>query len=199
MKNYLRIALLIMVIALIGCKKDEEDKKPDSYFEYDGKVYELSYGFLENWGQATETSFNLDLIMLSDSFVLHETAGVLDSITGVGEGLYFEMFASKNDELPAGDYNYNATSFQAGTYDYGDFVINYNLETEQGTIYEITGGKVTVKRNGTSYEMTFDCTASNGKKLAGRFKGNLRYFDFDFEMSSPFQNHFQSISQKTYR
>ncbi len=196
MKNYIVLGLLILATVVSGCKKDEEDKKPSSYFEYDGKTYELKHGFLENWGPTGLSSYNLDLILLSDSFVLHETGDVLDSITGVGEGLYFEMFASKNDELPAGDYNYNASSYQSGTYDYADFIINYNLETEQGTFFEIAGGKVAVTRNGANYELTFDCTTSNGKSLKGQFKGSLRYFDFDIEMATPFKDHFQRSSIK---
>ncbi|MCU0359003.1 MAG: hypothetical protein MUE95_15685, partial [Cyclobacteriaceae bacterium] len=94
MKLNVVIALMITVVTLIGCKKDDEAKKPASYFEYDGKTYELANGFLENWGPTPVSSFNLDLILLSDSFVLHETGEVLDSITGVGDGLYFEMFAT---------------------------------------------------------------------------------------------------------
>jgi len=48
--------------------------------------------------------------------------------------------------------------------------------TGGGTTLDITGGKVTIKSNGSTYELTFDCTAADGKNITGYYKGSLGYY-----------------------
>lgn len=172
-------AVLLLSLFVSGCKKDEEETVKN-YFNYNGTEFILSQGFLENYGkyEAGEGN-NIDLTLLSSAFTIHEKNGEVDSVSGTGNALYFEIFTSLTDKLDIRDYVFDGTeSFAAGTFDFGMVGMDFNLATETGTAFEITGGKVSVTANGPEYEITINCTASNGKTITGYYKGPLKYYNY---------------------
>lgn len=174
------IVLLFFSLFIGGCKKDNKDEASKSYFTFNNTEYNLAKGFLENYGKSGDEGYNLDLTLLSDAFVIHESSGEIDSITGTGSGINFEIFTSQSTKLDVKEYVYDATESGAdGTFDFGMMVINYNAATEMGELLEITGGKVTVVSNGSDYEININCTTSNGKTITGHFKGPLKYYNYD--------------------
>jgi hypothetical protein len=187
MKNFLKpfIAILLLSIFIAGCKKDEEESVKN-YFNYNGTEFILSQGFLENYGKyAADEGNNIDLSLLSSTFTIHEKNGEVDSVSGVGDALYFEIFTSLPDKLDVRDYTYDGTeSFAAGTFDFGMIGMGYNMDTETGPAFEITGGKVSVTSNGAEYEITINCTVSNGKTITGYYKGPLKYYNYDKKKKS---------------
>ena len=45
------LGLLLLVVIVISCGKDhDDDGTPANYLKVDGKYYELSYGYQEDWG-----------------------------------------------------------------------------------------------------------------------------------------------------
>ena len=177
--------LLVFSLFVGGCKKDKKDDASKSSFSYNNTEYDLSKGFLENYGKSGDEGYNLDLTLLSDAFVIHESGGEIDSITGTGSGMNFEIYTSQSTKLDVKEYVYDALESGAdGTFDFGMLVINYNTMTESGELLEITGGKITVVNNGSDYEININCTASNGKTITGHFKGPLRYFNYDKKKKS---------------
>lgn len=174
------IAVLIISLFVSGCKKDKNETVK-TYFNYNGTEYNLSQGFLENYGKyGAEEGYNLDLSLLSSSFTLHYSNGEVDSVSGIGHALTFELFTTLPDKLDIRDYAYDATeSGAAGTFDWGMVLMDYNTLTETGTSFEITGGKVSITSNGSEYEVTINCTTSDGKTITGYYKGALKYFNYD--------------------
>lgn len=178
------IAVLILIVFVSGCKKDKNDSASSNKFTYNGADYNLSKGFLENYGMGSNGVYNLDLTMLSSNFTIHERGGAIDSISGTGDGLYFETYTSLPGKLDVRDYVYDANSTGAnGTFDFGMLILGYNVSAETGTVFEITAGKISVTNNGSEYEISVNCTASNGKTITGYFKGSLNYYNYDKKKS----------------
>jgi hypothetical protein len=141
-------------------------------------VYDINKGVLEFYGKIRGPGDNIDLTLLSAGFTIHETGGLIDSISGTGNGVNFEMFTTGTTALQVGDYTFdNDSTGNSGTFDYGNVILNYNTVTHQGTNQDITGGVVSVKSAGATYEITFNCTLKNGNGITGYYKGPLKYYD----------------------
>lgn len=179
------IAILLLSLIVGGCKKDEKETVKN-YFNYNGTEFTLAKGFLENYGKsAADEGNNIDLTLLSSAFTIHVKNGEVDSISGTGDALYFEIFTSLPDKLDVRDYLYDATeSYAAGTFDIGMVGMGFNMETETGSAFDITAGKVSVTSNGSEYEITINCTTSNGKTITGYYKGPLAYYNYDKKKKS---------------
>lgn len=177
--------MLIISLFIAGCKKDKNDESSKKYFKYDNTEYSLSKGFLENWGKYGDQGYNIDLSLLSSDFIIHESNGEVDSVSGTGDGLIFEIFTSLPGKLDVKDYLYDETGSGAdGTFDWGMIAIDYNAIAQTGSSFEITGGKVSVTSNGNTYEITINCTASNGKTITGHYQGSLKYYNYDKKKKS---------------
>lgn len=183
MKNLFRpfIAMLLLSLFISGCKKDKNETA-NNQLSYNGTAFNLSQGFLENYGKSGTEGYNVDLSLLSSEFTIHESNGEISSVTGVGNAIYFEIFTSLPGKLDIRDYLYdNMGSGTEGTFDGGMLMLGYNVTTEAGTTVAITGGKVSVTSNGSEYEITFNVTASNGKTITGYYKGALKYYNYDMK------------------
>jgi hypothetical protein len=187
MKNLFKplVAILLLILFIAGCKKDKKETV-NNQVTYNGTEFILSQGFLENYGKsAADEGNNIDLTLLSSSFTIHEKNGEVDSVSGTGDALYFEIFTSFPDKLDVRDYTFDGTeTFAAGTFDYGMIGMGFNMETELGLAFQITGGKVSVTNVGSNYEITINCTVSNGKTITGYYKGPLKYYNYDMKKKS---------------
>ncbi len=180
MKNliYLFVGALILSVYFSGCKK--KDDTPNNSFKYEDTEYDLSQGFLENYGLWDQVgTYNIDLSLASSGFTFYEVDGEIDSISGTGHLIYFETFSPSAGKLDDGDYTFDATeSGTAFTFDLSSVVIDFNILTETGTVLDINGGTLTIKANGDEYEVSFDLTNTTGKKITGFFKGKLKSYDY---------------------
>jgi len=182
-KLFFGIIVLISIIASTGCGKDKvEDTPPvvnNNYVMFDGAKYELSQGIIENYGEYNAgSSFNTDLTLIS-GYTVYESNGEIDSLYGTGNYIYFELFSSQGEKLDIGDYIYDATeSGDVKTFDYAETAINFNMTTEDGTIKEIKGGKVSILSNGSEYEINFTGTDEDNKAVSAYYKGSLKYYDY---------------------
>lgn len=175
--NIILATFILSILLMVGCKKDNDS--PNNKMNYDGTEYELSQGFLENFGKWTDQmDYNMEIVLLSSGFAVHEADGEIDSLSGIGHGIIFDLFTASSNKVDVGEYTYDSNdSGQAGTFNFADGVVNYNSATEDGTEFEISAGKLTIVQNGDTYELNFDCTAENGKQVTGYFKGSLKYYD----------------------
>ncbi|RKD92851.1 hypothetical protein [Mangrovibacterium diazotrophicum] len=174
------IAMLATAM-LAGCGDDDEgDSNPANYFKVDGKTYELKVGYLQNWGtdEGYYEGYNLDLVLVSDGFSFDMESYEL---TGIGDAVYFEMFTTESTGLDAGEYEYSSTEpYPTGSFDYGEYYVGFDIETEDYESYGyFTAGTVTVSKSGSTYQISFSCTTSTGKKVTGYFKGILTSLDYD--------------------
>jgi predicted heme/steroid binding protein len=173
------IGILICSQLNVSCKKSIAPALKNS-IAYNNTEYDVNSGLLEFYGKivATGTGNNIDLILISSGLVPVVVNGVIDSIQGTGNGINFEMFTTGITSLDVGNYTFDANKTgNPGTFDFGNTILNFTTTTQQGIELDINSGTVTIKQNGSVYELTFSCTAMDGKSVTGYFKGSLQYFD----------------------
>lgn len=178
MKRFFTTAISVLTISLliITCKKDVI--APKNSITYDNTEYDLNSGFLEFYGTIRGTGKNIDLTLISSGLVPVITNGLIDSITGTGNGINFELFTTNSTSIDIGDYTYDAgKTGSPGTFDFANTILNFNTVTAQGIDLDINGGKVSIIKNGSEYELTFNCTGVDGKSVTGYYKGSLHYYD----------------------
>ncbi len=179
--------ILLGLIIFAGCKKDKKESTLNNYLKYEGTMYPISKGYLENWGKwSDEGDNNLDLTLVSDGINVVEVGGEIDEWTGTGNGIRFWMYSTSSTRLDDGNYVYDELiTEQAGTFEWGEFVVNYSMENEEGDVDQyIEGGTVTVEKSGDIYEITINCTDEDGIAVTGYFKGTLKYYDYDKKKST---------------
>lgn len=181
MLNFSKFLCLQVFIVFVfsACKKDD-DVTPKSILTFDGKTYDLASGLLIDYGQFKTTEGHAQVLFLYSSGIkIHEGAGKIDSTSGKGHIVYFEIFSPLSNTLGEGEYIFDDTAtFLAKTFGFSYVVFNADYITSDGEVHEIIQGKVNVKKDGNNYELTFDCTeGSDGKKLTGYYNGPLKFYD----------------------
>jgi hypothetical protein len=169
---------LAICLFIISCKKDNNNNSTSNSFKFDNTEYKLSNGFLENYGKTGTEGYNLDLSLISSELTIHESNGQVDSLSGTGDAIYFEIYTSDPAKLSIKDYTFNASSQADGNFDMAFVGMKFNPISYTGTIHDITAGKLSVKNNGSEYEISFDCTSDNGKTITGYYKGSLKYYNY---------------------
>ena len=99
----------------------------------------------------------------------------------VFSGVYFELFTSNASDLHVGTYDFG--SADAGGYEYAEVYINATIEQDEGIT--INSGSFSVLDNGSSYELEFEGTTSDGTAFTGSFSGSLLAYDYSDEFDRP--------------
>lgn len=196
MKNLSKVLISVFLICILvfSCNKDEDNETPPqkSYFVFNGIEYVLSAGILENFGKDADTSDgwdydgnNLDLSLVSNGIIITNSGDTMFDVSGAGQVMYFQMYTSNSSYLDNGEYNFDATSpFPVGTFDAGDFSINWDENNPNNDWIELSSGKLTVNRSGSTYEISINCTDQNGEIVTGYYKGALKYYDYESSQKS---------------
>lgn len=180
MKNFLFTVIGLLTISLVvsTCTKSGVTPEMKNSITYNNAEYDITSGLLEYWGNIQGTGKNIDLTLISSGLIPVVTNGKVDSITGTGSGINFEIFTVDSLSLDVRDYNFDATSSGSpGTFDFGNAIFNFNTVTGSGTSLDLTAGKLTIINKGSVYELSFKCTGADGKSVTGYYKGSLQYYN----------------------
>jgi len=180
-KNVKAVSLLLaFTIMLISCKKDSNDAIPENSVKYEGVEYPLTTGYLEYYGKVSgKQSYNMDLTLVSSGLTIYEVEGEIDSVSGTGNILYFEIFTSDSNALDSRTYIFDPEeTHEAGTFDYAIVGLNLNVLTFEGDYFAIVSGSIKISKKGEEYEVSVNCRNGTGKDITGFFKGTLKYFDY---------------------
>jgi len=172
---------LIAVIALViftlsACDKDEKAKK--NSFKYNNKEAEIGTVIGIAYGQ-TEVNgvYWIAMEYLEKSFTVFYENGYPDSLAGKGDVLLLTFLSNKEAEITPGEYTVKPSNdaSKAFTID-GDeetgLIIGFDITNENDPPYvEISGGKVTVAKNGDEYEFTFNLSTNVNSTVTGYYKG----------------------------
>ncbi len=179
MLNFIKsfIVFLILGFAFSACQKDD-DIEPGNNFLFNGKSFELSQAFLVDHGQVGQgLGYWMELFLLSPGIKVHEAGGSIDSTSGKGEFLYFEIFSTVGGALGEGEYVFDPNeTYKSKTFDYSIAIFNSNPSKRPEESSQITAGKVTIVKQGTDYSLTFDCAVADGTRITGTYKGPLKYY-----------------------
>jgi len=170
-------SILLLILAFAGCKDDKE-VEPKNALMHDGREFEISKGLLIHLGEYPQGESGQVLFLSSDGVKIRESGGKIDSIYGVGHGIYFELISAKGDVLDEGEYTFdNDFTIEVRTFFDSYVVFNGDFATEDGEYYELKEGKLTVKKDGPNYILDIDCIERNGKHVTCHYKGPLTYYD----------------------
>jgi hypothetical protein len=157
MKNLKTIICLLVVVNVfaLGCKKDSE-KDPDgnsnNKYSYQGKVTKISEGKYSV----------IDVI---------GTNNVSLTLIGNETSQWVQLFFYKSgNAIPEGTFIYKNNS-QASYNPLTNFA-GGNVNLGIADAHEITGGSVSVKKEGSDYSVTVDATTSRGP-LKGSYTGSI--------------------------
>lgn len=182
--SVLLISIAGIVLTLSGCRK--KDSTPINHLLYNGVEYPLDKGVLESNGKYNGSDgYSLDLVLLSPGFIVHEINNELDSISGIGNGIGFELYSNSIDKLDAGKYTWDENEDgNPFTLVYSDAVFNWNMETSDGLEVEAIDGEVMVVSNDGEYELVFFLTMEDGSSMSGYYKGAITQYDESKKKSS---------------
>jgi hypothetical protein len=200
MKRNLKAIWVLMAFAIMpnGCKKDSKNEDRNNGINYQGQEYALSKGYLEYYGKVSgKESYNMDLSIVSSGLSVHETNGEIDSVYGIGNVLYFEIFTSDSSFLDSRTYTFDPQkTYEPGTFDNGVVGLNLNLATFEGDYFPVVSGTVKINKNGDEYEVSVDCKNGTGKTITGYYKGTLNYYDYgdvDLKRSAGNRSFFRKV------
>jgi hypothetical protein len=166
-----KLYFIFMVVAVLSsCKKDNSG--PSNNITYNGKAYDISKGYLENKGLWNTGLYEFDLTLASENITMTENSNA----SGVGNATSFQMLSSSATELSAGSYTFSTAGTTANTFA-GYVGLDFDIANVSGTLLNLVGGTVTIKKDGDNYDITFNGVIATGKTITGAYKGTLIYYD----------------------
>ena len=166
------IFVLFLALGVIStsCNKDDDgDSSSANSFTLDGTSYDLANGFLTDFGDNGNGSFDFDVTLTSSSITADGTTGYF---TGTGDIVYLDLNSSSADGLVAGTYNF-ANNRDVFTLVDGTVGTEVDASNGDGTSFDVTAGTVEVAINGSSTSFDFTLTLSNNEIVTGSWEGVL--------------------------
>jgi hypothetical protein len=178
--------ILIGGILIAGCKKDETT--PANSFKYNDKESLIGTAFAGNLGEITNGSYGYYIYFFENTLTVHYVNSSPDSISGVGDLLEIAMVSSDSTGIKPGTYNYSASTTTFNTFTFGyesGLLVNFNPNSQSDpAVLQITGGKITVSKNGDVYEFTLSMTTNANSTITGFYKGEITVYEMDKKSSS---------------
>ncbi|EMR02634.1 hypothetical protein [Cesiribacter andamanensis] len=191
MKTLFHLGAMLLILATVSCKDDDgggAPAEPENSFSFDGKTYQMNYGFIEDWGPANvsmegeeDTHYNYD-------FYLTDATVTPSGAQGLTYLLYSELYSSGSGNFQTGTFKWvdhenlteddvnNANFFVALLAEDGNG--DGDLGDSQDRFHEPTGGTITVSGTDLSaYTITYDLRFSDNRRLQGSYTGEFDYFD----------------------
>lgn len=188
MKKIKYFALLAFVaIAFVSCNKDDDNNNDSSKnsFSYDGKTYKIKAGLIENdgsYGADSSTDFYISLVTTG---IKKDSDGDFEPTVNKFSIVSFDLYSSNSNDVKKGTYTFTEEGEEPFDF-YGECIFDVKYDNEDsGQYFEVTSGKVTILKNGNPYELKFDLTLENGKKVSGYYKGMLEYQDDSDDYGKP--------------
>jgi hypothetical protein len=154
LKTVICLLVLVNVFAL-GCKKDSE-KDPDG-------ISNNKYSYQSKETKITEGKFNVVTVLGTNTLSL--------ILVGNETSQWVQLFFYKSGTtIPEGNFIYKDNS-QASYNPITNFA-GGNVNLGIANAHEITGGSVSVKKEGSGYSVTVDASTSRGP-LKGSYTGSI--------------------------
>ena len=173
MKNIKHIIALFLtsVVILGGCQKDDNPLA-------NGFTYGETFYAAETFGVYLLPENNTYEIAVSIS------TGNWNFTTEQHDGYPFSFvllhmipYVDNDNLLGVGEYAYSATSLSEGTI-YGgtdSFYLNIDSNSQWEVSSNITGGSLTVRKDGEFYVLDYELSLANGETIVGYYRGVLDY------------------------
>jgi hypothetical protein len=197
-QTLIKTAILIFAISisLASCKKDKVETK--NSFKYNNKETEIGTLYGGSIGESpTSGVYGTLIYVIEKTITLHQVTGSSDSLSGTGDILILTFLSNYSGALPSGDYSFSISEdpYVANSFGYqSGLLVNVNTAgSEIPASVELSGGKVTVKKNADEYEFTFNITTKVNSTITGYYKGKItpaNFFGKKSQYKNPFLYHF---------
>ena len=128
----LTTAILITISTLVfnSCKKDC-DCNSQNRLEFEENTIALNKAIIENWSQHIQDEayegYRLIVGVYSPEVTIHYSNSDLDSLSGQGHGILFELFSEEANNFASTDYIFS-TDHETGTFSFGIVYHNFLFE-----------------------------------------------------------------------
>ncbi len=163
------LGVLSLSILLPSCNKDD-DNSISNEFLLNGNNYALSKGFIEDFGDNGNGSYDFDVVLTSSSINYSDATG---DYSGTGDLIYLDLNSSSETGLVSGTYNYSSNR-SALTFVDAQVATDFNALTLTGDTFEVVGGTVEIEINGNEVTIDFNLTLAGNNTVEGNYKGTLR-------------------------
>ncbi len=154
-----------------GCVIDDDiSENVDNVLTFDGRTFNITFGQLDDLGSAPGIDLSgYDVYLLANGLTLDSD----DQFADAGDFIYVALISADPNTLAPGTYEYNRNPADFTAMDV-EIVQNINVPAQNGGVTtSLTGGSVTVSRDGEDFILDFNFTASGGRALTGRYVGTL--------------------------
>jgi len=164
-----------------SCDSDDDggSSSGSGTLTYGDTEIQLKTGIIMDYGEYSEGIYNFDITLVDTDVTTVD--GYPYPTEDVFSGVYFELFTSSASDLHVGTYDFGSTD--VGGYEYAEVYINATIEDGDGLF--INSGSFSVLDNGSSYELEFEGTTSDGTAFTGSFSGSLLAYDYSDEFDRP--------------
>ena len=174
-KTSLKILFALLAPLLFCSCQDDDDNslilEPD-FFKYGETDFQpFTHGVINSIKE--DESYDLDVFLLGANISFDQNTG---QYSGIGEGIRFK-FTSSEPRVLEGTYKLDPVTLTPETFYLGMVAVNYNmskdLPEEDGFFRFVTSGLLEVEKEGKNYIFTFDLWDDSGKRVTGRYEGDL--------------------------
>src|SRR5699024_10513254 len=195
MKTLKFLALFCFLAAFTACSSDDDNNDHDgpasmNTFTYNGKTYQLSTGILEKEddGEYSDDGCTEFYLSLTTSELNEDDEGELFPSDDKFSIISFNLFSKEAGDIEPGVYHFNDNYNIEFTFNDGIALLDIEVdwdEVDPGTIdlddphvswdaiVVIDSGEIEVHESGSTYDIDFEFTMNNNKKLKGNYTGPL--------------------------
>ena len=124
--------ITLSLLFFVSCKKDC-DCNIQNRLEFEENTITLNKAVLENWGEHLQDEaydgYRLIVGVFSPEVTIHYSGSDVDSLSGLGHGILFELFSESPNDFEKTNFTYSATN-TTGTYSFGlvyhDFIFGHD-------------------------------------------------------------------------
>lgn len=178
MKEISKLIIVIVILSVFSCKKDDS---PKNYFKINGEKYEISEGRLVFYSFA-DTSYEIKSMVgiefISDglSFVEGE-----DYLSGQGNTIGFAIISGDKSSLDDGIYSYHefdmhdSTTWVPDTFFDANYFLNYSIDypVDNYTRRNINEGEIDLKYNSNSITLKYAGQDTEGNTIICSYSGSV--------------------------
>ena len=181
-----RIPEITPSLLIASCKKD--DTTPANSFKYNDKESLIGTAFAGSFGEISAGSYGYIVYALENTLTVHYSNSSIDSISGIGDLLQIAMVSADSTGIKPGTYNYSSSTTTFNTFTFGyesGLLVNFNpiSETDPAVLL-ITGGKITVSKNGDVYELNLSMNTNANSTITGFYKGKIEVYQMGSKAAS---------------
>ncbi len=183
-QTLIKFGVLVFALSftLMSCKKDKVETK--NSFKYNQKEAEIGTALGMKYGGTTTSGvYAINIIFFEKTISVHSLTNFPESASGIGDALFLTLLTNNETEVTPGEYTLMPSTglpkaFVIDGKDDTGLLVNYNISRGGGgyAYLEISGGKVTVTKNGDTYEFTFNLNTTVNSTITGFYKGKVEIF-----------------------